>query len=499
MISTFDIFIAFRSSLIKSLNSKQYEKALKSAFILDYIYTNYHINDNMYDDNIEILINELSIRLSSKHHDYIPRDNHFVFCDSLAWDNHGLTLQYLHALISMRANILYLVTSETGYNNCKSIIEELKSYKNAKVLFLQKYCISIKCIEEIIHAIEDYRPVGIFLHSFSILDAIAVKSITSSTKYRINLGDHLFWSGIDSTDYVIEFREYGKQLSMRKRNISSDKLLILPFYPIIDNNDFRGFPPLKPNSVILFSGGATYKIVNEENTFLLLIKSLVEANPSLVVLLATRGDDSIIKQFILKNNISDRVIQIDYRKDISEVMKHSDLYLQTYPIGGGLMTQYAAVCGVPILSLLKVSTLNNIPHGNIESFFSPFTYRTYYDNVDDLLCEAKKLINDKIYRLEVGKLLKKCVISPEQFNKSFQSILYTRKSDNYYDNICAEEKEYTHKTADAYPKEVLHLISFLFSKLKFSLITITPSITFSIFLCVLHDFAFFINKIKKHF
>lgn len=51
----------------------------------------------------------------------------------------------------------------------------------------------------------------------------------------------------------------------------------------------------------------------------------------------------------MRNSLS--VFLIGDRHDINEVFKHSDIFLNTYPIGGGLMTQYAAANSKPILSL----------------------------------------------------------------------------------------------------------------------------------------------------
>ena len=51
----------------------------------------------------------------------------------------------------------------------------------------------------------------------------------------------------------------------------------------------------------------------------------------------------------------ERVYTSKYRKDISQLFRNCDIYYGTYPLSGGLMCQYAAAFGNPILAYARKS------------------------------------------------------------------------------------------------------------------------------------------------
>lgn len=51
------------------------------------------------------------------------------------------------------------------------------------------------------------------------------------TRYLINLQDQTFWLGGNAIDYSIEFRPFGASVSMERRGLKREQLLMLPFYP----------------------------------------------------------------------------------------------------------------------------------------------------------------------------------------------------------------------------------------------------------------------------
>lgn len=489
------IYNVIKPSLALAIAKNNYKKAIKLAYIIDRIHIFYRIDyDLLYDDDIELLINKLSSMYSSKYGKYEPRRNYFVFCDELAWDNHGLTQQYLHALMSIDAHILYIISSGRPCH-CDEITKEVLSYDKGEVYCLRNKKPSLQKITELIDTIYKYKPERILLHSFSMFDATAVGSVKSAVSYRINFGDHAFWSGSNLTNYVIEFRELGKYWSVYKRHIPSNKLFLLPFYPISDNKAFGGFPEHKPDSVICFSGGSSHKMISADNTFLDMINRLVKENPALIIYLAIRGNDSIIKDYISKNGLDGRVLLIGYRKDLTEVLKHSDLYLQTYPLGGGLMCQYAAINGVPILSLLKISTLNRLPIEQEEAFFAPYSYRTYCQSIDELTVEAKKLIENKEYRKIIGDKLKQCVITPEQFNKQFVAILSNNESDNVPILEFPENQSYKTRINDSNPHALFDVYCLVVRTLGFSFISTASRLVPPFTKCFFQNMPYFISKV----
>lgn len=54
--------------------------------------------------------------------------------------------------------------------------------------------------------------------------------------------DHAFWLGRFAFDYCIEFRVYGYNISIQKRKIEKEKILMLPYYPVIRKEKYQGLP-----------------------------------------------------------------------------------------------------------------------------------------------------------------------------------------------------------------------------------------------------------------
>ena len=107
---------------------------------------------------------------------------------------------------------------------------------------------------------------------------------------------------------------------------------------------------------------------------------------------------------------------IGQRDDIVHVFRHIDIYLSTYPIGGGLMTQLAAVNKIPILAFadknISCKHLDALlPYGKYGN--EPFTK----DNLTSFHQYANRLINDVSFRRQEGTKLQQRLISPELFNR----------------------------------------------------------------------------------
>ena len=403
-----------------AIENKNIEAAIKYTQCLSILNINYFCK--YFDYEIENSIDKISKLIFQDKIYYESNESNVILIDSMAWDNHCLTQQYLRAMMENDLNILYLVIG--NINKCKNIIAELNRYNKSKIIVLSESSDLKNQIQIFNKEIQEFKASRIFVQSFSILDAIALKALGTPTIFRINLGDHHCWSGVTSTEFIIDFRNWGATLSNEVRNFATNKILLLPYYPINDENKFEGLPEIGHDKVLIFSGGAVYKILDEKNTFLNLVLKILNQNPRAVILFACRGDDSILRKFILKNNLENRLLLIGYRKDIYEVVKHIDIYLDTYPETGGLMQQYAALNGKPILSCCNSENLYNATI----NYHEIGTYKTRYLDVTELLDECQKLISDLNYRGKIGESLRKSVINPKNFANIFNQIYYQYKS-----------------------------------------------------------------------
>lgn len=382
------------------------------------------------DDDVENYIIQFSKLIFPNTTKFKPEFTNAVLFDSLSWDYHGVTQQYLRAMMNMNLNILYIFFDNYFERN-KRIQQELYNYGHAEILCISTNVIDVQKLILVHKKICDFKPSKIFLHSFSVFDSIIINAIDSSVKLRIDFGDHHCWHGIDFTDYIIGFRDWGMVLCNTIKRVDLEKLIQLPYYPILDEtSEFKGFPLYIAGKVLLFSGGALYKIIDEKMTFLRMMHRIVIENENVIILFSCRGDDDILRKYITDNNLSDKIILIGYRKDLSKVFDHIDIYINTYPYGGGLMVQYAMSKGIPILSVTENETIEYLDFTDMG-----YTYKTEYANIEALHREANRLIKDKEYRFIIGKLIQKYVPSMENFNNLFCDIYnnnfrYTNKHKN---------------------------------------------------------------------
>ena len=263
----------------------------------------YHLNFRYADDALESLLKEISSELLGQSLD-LPRENRFLFYDDFGYDNRGLTQQYLHALDQMGVSYLYLVDSR-GFNDNGSIAAQVRSNPNAKILKVPDGLGDIERLRFLFSAVKEYNPKKAFLHlaPWSSVAVTLWNAFPKVERYLIDLTDHAFWLGKSCTDYFIGFREYGYSLSVRERGISKDKLLNLPYYPIVSGKAFAGFPEEAKGRVIIFSGGAYYKVYGESDAYFKIVHRIIQDNPDAVLLFAGSGDDKPFREFIARNDL----------------------------------------------------------------------------------------------------------------------------------------------------------------------------------------------------
>lgn len=366
----------------------------------------------------------------------------FVLLETHGMDNRGLTQQYIRAFMSMGVEFLY-VSVQCMRSKCPDILKELEAYDRAKVLlFDSKDLDDIKKSGRILSEIENYQPSRVFLHlmPWDVVSLMVTHAIKGAIKYNINLTDHAFWLGASFIDYNLEFRAYGKTVSLEKRNLQEDQLLYSPYYPILpkDKVSFQGFPEQAKDKLVLFTGGSFYKMFGKDDLFFLIMDALLDLSENLILLVGGGGDIRLMKNKLSQLKNKERVLLIGNRKDISEVFKSCDIYLDTYPIAGGLMEKYASFYGKPILAysdrreqLIKEQECLLRSAGNGVCA---------YDDLDDFLRYADKLINDIVFRTNEGRKNMQLVPSVHKFNERFK-LLLKHFNDLEWKNISIDYEE----------------------------------------------------------
>lgn len=417
-----------------TFNKKQYNKSLNYIRITAQIAYNFNWVYN--DDDLENLLIDISNNiLEPTSHYKSAKDESVVFYDSFSLDNKGLTQQYVRALMNANVKLLYITESSKANKKSKDIFKDLESYNKVEIFEVPQDIERTHQIELIYNKILFFKPGKLFMH----LSPGAVSAVTAFyalpkeiIKYQINLTDHAFWLGNKCLDYSLEFRPRGCTLSKEKRGLLEKQLLLQPFYPIISQLVFQGFPKeCTDDKIVIFSGGAYYKIFGENGEFFNLVKRILLENQNVIFLFAGGGDRFPLDNFIKTNGFENRFILLGHRSDINEVFKHCDIYMGTYPIGGGLMSQFAAINEKPILNYMT-----NDGIGSVEEFVCQNKMiRISFTDKEKFFEEAKLLINDVNYRKELGKEIKTCLMTKEQFDKTLLQTIISNVNQKQYQDV----------------------------------------------------------------
>lgn len=383
------------------------------------------------DDELEELLKNIALKIIPQaENDYTPVKDRVVLYDDFCV-SFILALQYVDALVAAGKELLYITFNQQS-GKFSSIIPIIQSkYPNVRIVNLAKNSIiqgNIDFYQEILN----FRPEQILLHVFAntiIIPALhALPKVTS--KYIINLADQTFWLGAKVVDYVLEFRQFGVSVSQQRRGIKPAMQLLVPFYPIVDNNPFQGFPKecTEEGKVLIFSGGDIYKVLDEKRMYWHLVKRVLDTFPEVVFLFATKIDGigmEYLNSFIHDNNYEGRFVYTKFRPDINELLAHVDIFMGTCPVCGSLMSQLAARNATPILQYYYPGTPDDETE---QAICINEQYPISFDNEDAFMREAEKLIRNADYRTQQGKRLQRAMITENQFNELVKNTLATNKT-----------------------------------------------------------------------
>ncbi len=404
----------------------QWVKALK------YIETasswEYNFNAFYYDEKAEQLLKAISDNNIKSSVIDNPINNRCVYLDSWCEDNRGLSQQYLRAMISNGMDILYITVADS-LTKGKGLLGELKEYKNATIVTYEGSSLSTfdKAID-ICNKIVDFSPKHLLLHllPWETTLLMACHSIKGVLKYNINLTDHAFWLGASFIDYNIEFRAYGVTVSLEKRGLTPTQLIMLPYYPITPKiKEFKGLPSFPKDSVLIFTGGALYKMLGKNDIFFKIMDSLLNISPNVYIIVAGFNQEKTFDEKCASMRNGNRVVQIGIRSDIDDVFNHVDIYLGTYPMMGGLMSQYAAKHGLPIISYHDKGDVMNYVEEMVNQYQNEFKS---FSTMDELVKYATKLIKDIDFRESEGVKLRNGIMTEKKFDVEFKNLISSQKT-----------------------------------------------------------------------
>ena len=393
---------------------KDLESAAEWAYSFNWIYT---------DENAELLLKHISVEVIPQLEIQKPISSRCVLADSFCMDNRGLTQQYLRAMMQNNMEVLYICTSN-DLNKGTDILRELDDYQGATTLLFEEQNLNkIEIARTMVKEIVAYSPKHIFLH-LSPRDTVALlacSSITGSCIYNINLTDHAYWMGKTVIDYNIEFRPYGRTVSLEKRGFRVEQLLSLPFYPVNPLcHQLKELPPVPENAIKVFTGGSLYKMLGKDDIFFKIMGLVLSINPNVYIYVAGFDSSKLFDEKCSKIVDHERIIPIGIRKDIDAVFDMCDIYLSTYPTSGGLMSQFAAKHGKPIIEYHDANDVENATEEMVNHFQD--SYSSFTD-LAEMMDYAKRLLDDVSFRHSEGAILRKGLMNADCFSESFMKMI----------------------------------------------------------------------------
>lgn len=417
-----DIYNKYKKIAIQFCDLKDYEAALGVTSAIASLM--YQINQIYVDEELESIIKKCAEDyIVYPHNDAKLRNDTIVFYDEFGFDTRGLAFIYLKALCENGYRIVY-VTRSYRKGKIPLILDVLEQNEENEIIYLERGSYKEEA-ETVLQIVNNSNACAIFIYDMpqGIVGSIVPNVLQGKgvISYKINLTDHAFWLGARATDYVIEFRDFGASVSKFFRGIEEDRLIKLPYLPCIDESlEFQGFPFDPENKKIIFSGGGIYKTIGGGDIYYQLVRIILSKYSDVVFWYAGSGDSPQMKQLI--EDFPERVFWTEERRDLWQVMKRCYFYLNTYPITGGLMVQYAVKAGKVPMTLLHDAasggTLNNADILECE-----------YEDIDTLIEQIDRVMRNPDYLKVLESKTGNQVISWEDFSNNINSIIKTHDTD----------------------------------------------------------------------
>lgn len=421
------IYLKIRRLAEEAYNHNHYELSLKYLQTMsNYMYT---YNLIYTDDRAEMLLKKIAEK-NVKIKPYDIDKKSIVYYDFIGVDQKGLSYIYIKAFFQLGYKITYITENAKGsqYSGIRKMVRD----SGGKV-YIVKRGDEIRKAKQIAGVIQNSRPSHLFLYIAPWTVSAMLASIACENKcqrYMINLTDHAFWLGTKAVDYFIEFRSTGYAKSYKKRHISKQKLMILPFYPeSFYEGGFKGFSFSTEGRRLIYSGGTAYKIEGSDK-YLKMVSYILDNYDDTVFYYTGKGSNlENIHRWIDEKNYRSRFILGYEREDFEEVMQRCYFYLNTYPVAGGLMTQYAVKNGkIPV-------SLSDDPKHIQQLFLDDKTECEYISSDYQAIIEViDKLLKDEneLYQMEID--LKKKIITEQEFAEGLKDCM-TMHTTKYCRNI----------------------------------------------------------------
>lgn len=370
-----------------------------------------------------------------------------LFYDGFGFDGRGLALVFLKGLIKAGFQVTYVTVGHARGKQPR--LDEVLEGAGTQKIYLDTGRERKPTLEALDRAFREVRPQVAFFYTlpYDVPGAMVFHRWEGACRrYLIDLTDHAYWLGKCAFDRCLSLRSLGASIAVHYRDIPREKIRMLPYYAPIDKSiPFEGFPFPEEDGPVIFSGGALYKTLGDPQLeYYQMVRSLLKDHPDARFLYAGTGDDSQLK--VLEGEFPGRVFHIPERKDLYQVLRHCTLYLNTYPMFGGMMMNYAALAGRPPLTLKHDHDADGL-------LFDQDKLNLEFDTPDQLLAEAHRLLTDPEYRTRREAEMQGCVITEERFTAQLAKLVREDTTDFAFDTSFVDTTRFRQEYLDRFDEK----------------------------------------------
>lgn len=422
----------------KEIAKGKYEKAMAAISIageIQYQFNQEYVDTDL-EKNISLIAKKIKPRYENKISELKVKEKNILFYDGFGLDTRGEVLMYLNALKKNGYHVIYV----TDKNAVETQPEVHKLMKDADIIWEyinmnDKYTAWMRELTDIIIK---RCPKAMFFYTKpnDVSGAVSFSLFEGKIdRHLIDLTDHAFWIGVNCNDYFLGSREMSASNQFFKRHIPKEKLIKLGVNLIVDRCDTHEKLPFDVTKArYIFSGGALYKTLGEEqNTYYKIVDHILQYNKDIKFLYAGFGDDSEMVKILEK--YPDRAYLVGERKDYYYLIENCTLYLNTYPMFGGMMMKYSANAGKIPITLRHNADSDGLLLNQQEA-------RIEYDTYQDLVEDVDKLLSDESYLKEREALLEGTVITEQRFVNNVRGVIEKHQTDYEHEVIEIDTSEF---------------------------------------------------------
>lgn len=292
----------------------------------------------------------------------------------------------------------------------------------------------------------------IILHH-NMYDTIPVIAL-SQFKNKKNImvydhADHLYWVGSSIVSHSLEMSSDGMNFSNSNRSIKNNYLLPIPLsakMPVESN--LKQELKITENQKIALSIGHQhrYEVGIGEYSFKKMIKKVLEVNEDVVFIIIGNHDKNFWQDLYEHKNL--RFVGLINRDEIDKYYSIADIYVDSFPMGGGTATLDAITFGIPSIKVKHI-------------FFE-------FDSLKPFLVDKEK-VSEKILELfsnNMKNTSSTLIHLKEEWNKRFGEIISQIQKNEYRKNRVEVVDKYSQNLANYQSNFEKKLLNSSFMKLS---------------------------------